>query len=195
MRDYTPESLLLHIVKQMGRIAKALRREDQKDLLRALPRFYIWVVSFCVMYRIDLEEAVWNKYKGCCPYCGATEHCSCASNSTKPAQWYRNESVMRPRTVAEWQEMFRRIYGETNHTLSLTEIGLHLAEEVGEVSEAFYLRERDGEAPLHYEIADTIAWLFALANRLGIDLGALSWEAYPGVCDTCRMRECACPLV
>ncbi len=194
-RDYTPEDLALRLSEEMSFIAECLRKEAYEELVERLPRFYLWFLAFCSMTSLSLEGAIWEKYHGCCPYCGALKNCFCISNETKSEHLHRAEDASKPVTLKEWQDFFFDLYGKINKLLPTVTVGLHLAEEVGEVSRAFRLQEREGEKPLHDEVADVMAWLFALSSKLSIDLEEVTWRTYPGVCDVCGKEQCECNLV
>ncbi len=194
-RDYTTKDLVLRLSEEMALIAESLRKEAREELVYRVPRLFVWLFAFCSMHSLDLEDTLWSKYRGCCPYCGAKTSCFCIANESKGHLYHAEDDVARPVTVSEWQQFLFRIYGRINKLLPLTTVGLHLAEEVGELSRAFRLQERDGKKPLCDEVADTMAWLFALSSKLHIDLGEVMWEAYPGVCDVCCRPKCECSLV
>jgi NTP pyrophosphatase (non-canonical NTP hydrolase) len=84
----------------------------------------------------------------------------------------------KPESIDEWQIMFGAIFGKNIERLSSSEIGFHLLEELGEISDAMarmytYSRKnfRFGEpnwrqARLEDQIADAFSWLFALVQKL-----------------------------
>ena len=86
--------------------------------------------------------------------------------------------IRKPKTIDRWQMMFAAIFGANVERLSLVEIGLHLMEELGEVSDALvrmysYTKNdfRPGEpdwrqARLEGQIADVFSWLFAVIEKL-----------------------------
>lgn len=195
-RDYALSDMLLHVIGTFRGIAMGIRKESKEEVLAALPRTFIWLLSFCVMLGVDLERIVWTKYPGLCPYCGATQHCSCIAQQEKPAGLYRNEDGTPPSSLDEWQKMLERIYGRINSIVALTTIGFHFVEELAEVSRAFRFRDsEEGRQELEHEIADVFAWLLAFAIRYNTMLSTLAYDAYPGVCDTCKNSKCTCPRV
>ena len=84
----------------------------------------------------------------------------------------------KPSSIDEWQAMFGAIFEKNIERLSPTEIGFHLLEELGEVSDAmarmysyvesnFRLGEPNWrQARLEDQIADALSWLFALVRKL-----------------------------
>ncbi len=193
-RDYTLKDLVLRLCEEVGCISEALRKDSDQEIVKAIPRFFVWLLAFSVMYPTDIEGTVWDKYNGCCPYCGASVNCFCLSVEAKPDRWYKSDKDM-PKSLSDWQKMFSDIYGRINNILPKVSVGLHLAEEVGELSMAFRLRQREGETNLFNEMADVMAWLFSLCSRVGVDLAKETWKKYPGICDTCISPKCECLLV
>lgn len=195
-RDYTPQDLLLHVFEETAKINEGFRKEATAEILESIPGLLIWFLAFCSMADIDLEQAVWRKYHGCCPYCGAGQHCSCISREAKPTVWYQNEMAIMPISLSSWQEMFKGIYGRLNALIGLAKVWDHLLEELGETSRAFRLSFRPNDSQeLLGEVADAFAWLCSFCNSLKVDLSEIAYAQYPGVCDTCRQPKCACPKV
>lgn len=195
-RDYTLSDMVLCLIGTYREIAKGIRTEDREEALSALPKAFLWFLSLCSMLNLDTERIVWAKYPGLCPYCGAVQYCSCITQPEKPTILYRNDGGTPPHSLDEWQKMFERIYGKVNRLLPLTTIGFHLGEELAEVSTAFRFRDSENRRQeLENELADVFAWLMALAIRYNTMLSTIAYEAYPGVCDTCRNPKCTCPKV
>ncbi|NNF41820.1 MAG: nucleotide pyrophosphohydrolase [Phycisphaerales bacterium] len=74
--------------------------------------------------------------------------------------------------IAEFQELIRRRYHETDAARGVPGTFLWFTEEVGELANALGHRERgDGDDDnLREEFADVLAWLTTLANITGVDL-------------------------
>jgi hypothetical protein len=84
----------------------------------------------------------------------------------------------KPRNVDEWQEMFGTVFAGNLRHLSLTDVALHLMEELGEVSDAMirmysYVQKTfvSGEPnwrqfKLEAQLADVFSWLFSLIEKL-----------------------------
>jgi NTP pyrophosphatase (non-canonical NTP hydrolase) len=189
-RDYIPTDLLLHVEEEAAKIDEALRKEKNEEILVPLARLFCWFLSFCTSIGVDLEEAVFDKYQGICPYCGREENCLCITEEKKPSQWFRNPSAAVPATLDEWQIFFEKIYGRINKMNWQIQVWLHFHEELGESSRALRLKEKTKE-----EIADSFAWLIAFCNKQNIKLAKLVYGVYPGKCDRCGKERCQCPKV
>lgn len=196
LRDYTISDMVLCLIGTYRGIAQGIRKESREEVLSALPKAFIWLLSSCSMLDLDMERIVWAKYPGLCPYCGAGQYCSCIAQPEKLTILYRNDGGIPPSSLDEWQRMFEKIYGRVNRLVALTTVGFHFGEELSEVSTAFRFRDReDGRQALGDELADVFAWLMALAIRYNVILGILAYTVYPGVCDTCKNPKCTCPKV
>lgn len=154
----------------------------------------------------ESSDIIWNKYPRICPTCfwrrsnnssvleGAefSRTCDCLLYDVETRNQETKRSRVRklrkyanarenyekkPRTVDLWQGMFGEIFKANLRHLGLVDIGFHLLEEVGEVSDAMvrmytYTNDfKEGEPTwrqiwLEEEIADVFSWLFTLVNSL-----------------------------
>jgi NTP pyrophosphatase (non-canonical NTP hydrolase) len=92
-------------------------------------------------------------------------------------------------TLADVQELIRKMYGWKDHRRGAEATFLWFSEEVGELAAA--LRESDDDA-LEKEFADVLAWLATLANVRGIDLGRAIRRKYGEGCPGCGQFVCDC---
>jgi NTP pyrophosphatase (non-canonical NTP hydrolase) len=189
---YGSSGLLLRVFEETAAVAEALRKEYHKDLVPVIARFFAWLLGFCTNEHINLDEAVFGKYHGACPYCGRTMHCLCISVETKPKEWRRKKNTTMPKSLPAWQEMFKKIYGRVNTIAGTEKCWLHIHEELGEVSRAYRLKARGN---LRDELADVFAWLAAFCNNSRIDIESAVLERYQGRCDVCAKEKCRCPKV
>ena len=83
-------------------------------------------------------------------------------------------------TIAEFQQLIRDRYFETDSARGAPATFLWFMEEVGELAEAIARRERgDGDpAELEGEFADVMAWMTTLANIADIDLSEALHRKY-----------------
>jgi NTP pyrophosphatase (non-canonical NTP hydrolase) len=90
--------------------------------------------------------------------------------------------------------MFEEIYPAKTRTLA--DAGVHLAEEVGEVSEAIhnYLGQHKEKQfdDVKLEIADFISCALAVANSANINVAGALAEMYADNCHVCRKAPCIC---
>jgi NTP pyrophosphatase (non-canonical NTP hydrolase) len=152
------------------------------------------------------SDLIWHRYPGVCHLCyarrtkvrgnlpkglGLLDPCDCSpqmpdcrdkNTKRRDSRSLRKFSEARrsqkPRNVDEWQSMFGAIFGASTEQLSAADVGFHILEELGEVSDAMvrmysYTKKgfRTGEpnwrqARLEGQIADVFSWLFALVEKL-----------------------------
>lgn len=152
------------------------------------------------------SDLLWHKYPKICPSCYARRlseertgnlrpdnigPCDCRGSQpgsvgqeakrryiTDLRHYSQQIEDEKPTTVDEWQSMFRTVFANNLAILSLTDIVLHLMEELGEVSDAmirmYSYKQKDfldGEpnwrqSNLEAQLADVFSWLFALVGKL-----------------------------
>jgi NTP pyrophosphatase (non-canonical NTP hydrolase) len=164
-----------------------------------------WIVRISV----GASDLMWNRYPGICPWCHFNgdanassdidesdlwRPCSCDALSisakkkdkgalrtrAKRMRMLASKYVSRkPHSLDEWQEWVGILYGSRLNQMSLTEVALHLLEEMGEVSDGLvrmysYLDSEPVEHEiiprqirLEDELADVLSWLMGLVERLG----------------------------
>jgi NTP pyrophosphatase (non-canonical NTP hydrolase) len=90
--------------------------------------------------------------------------------------------------------MFDQIYPSNSRTLA--EAGVHLAEEMGELSEAIhiYLGEHHGPQfkDIEDEAADYLSCLFGVANSAKIDIALQLESFFYKNCHVCHNLPCSC---
>jgi NTP pyrophosphatase (non-canonical NTP hydrolase) len=151
-------------------------------------------------------DLLWQKYPKACPSCsglriasertdgvgpGHLNPCECPAQRPEaedPATRRKRITALRnysdeirgekPISIDDWQKMFGTVFESNLKALSLTDIGLHLMEELGEASDAIIRMYTYGErtfvkgepnwrqSDLEGELADVISWLFALVEKL-----------------------------
>ncbi len=66
----------LWLTEEFGELASALRSGTQEELALEMADVLAWLATLANIRGIDLEAAVWRKYGGGCPGCGASP-CVC----------------------------------------------------------------------------------------------------------------------
>lgn len=196
---YTPAECLLHILEETRGIAKSLRREeDAEEMTERLATIFGWLVAVLNYLEIDMEDALWFKYPGICPYCFAKKNCFCISNEHKydpdevNLNHSRRDTKRMPRSLSKQQKLFKEIYGKVNAIMMRQQIWNHFMEELGEMS--YELRHKNKQQ-LKEESADVLAWLIAFCIRIDVDLDEIVWHTYHGECNVCAKDVCECPYV
>jgi len=70
------DKTLLWMISEAGEVADAYLKSDRKALENEVADLLAWLLSFCNVIGIDLEEAVLAKYGRGCPNCGS-KPCRC----------------------------------------------------------------------------------------------------------------------
>lgn len=90
--------------------------------------------------------------------------------------------------VADFQQRMDDIFGEKDRERGLFAAIAHLAEEVGELSQA--IRKGSPSSQLH-ELGDVFAWTASIAQQLGLSLEEAA-ARYDGGCPRCESTPCGC---
>jgi len=113
---------------------------------------------------------------------------------TEPAEQKPESSGAEPVrgeiTLAEFQELIRRMYLPKDVARGIDGTFMWLIEEIGELAAAL----RHGTAAQRSEeFADVLAWLTTIANVAGVDLTAAVLKKYGSGCPGCGKLVCICP--
>ena len=192
-RDYSVSDLLIQEQRFAMRTLKGIRKGDPKKTKFNLLITLSWLSSIANLMHIDLQEEIWKRFPNACSYCGKRP-CACLAEKPVMRKKRKSTSQPKPQTLAQFQRMFKAIYPPEKRTL--THAGIHLAEEMGEVSEAIYnylgahTSEHLNEIPL--EIADLVSCIFGVANSLSVDVAKELASMFRRGCHICHKSPCAC---
>ena len=70
------EKTLIWMLSEAGEVADAFLKGTREDLKSEVADLLAWLLSFCNLVGIDLEEAILAKYGSGCPVCGS-KPCRC----------------------------------------------------------------------------------------------------------------------
>ena len=203
----SPAELFGHLVEMIGGISLL---ETEKKKPGADPRAFVlksiaWWLALCGRLRVNsVEEMIWAKFPGVCPYCQRAPHIKTCKSEGEFPKWEELRAIgsasQRPQSLGSWQRMFSGIY-PTTRTAPLGRIYAHLSEELGELAEA--VRVFDVAPGLFLnEAPDVFAWILQIQNSLDQDHGHLGDElerafckAYPDLCRYCAAETCQCPAI
>jgi len=93
-------------------------------------------------------------------------------------------------TLAEWQQLIRKMYLEKDIARGVDGTFMWLAEEIGELAAALRDGTHEEQAA---EFADVLAWLTTIANVVGVDLTEAITKKYGSGCPGCGRFTCVCP--
>lgn len=192
-RLYSVPDLLSNQQRFTMRALKGIRKQDKEKVRYNLLIAISWLMAVVNQLHIDLEDAVWNRFPGFCSYCGMRP-CACKKMKLKKRSAQKRPQASRPKTIAEMQKMFNGIYPSTSRTIQ--DAGVHLAEEMGEVSEAIHIflgehKEKQFNEIIH-EVADYISCFFGVANSTSFDVAHELSVMYRNSCHICHKAPCVC---
>lgn len=211
-----PESLFTHLVEIVGGLS-LLASDKAKpgvDPQSYMAKAIAWWCALCGKMRIrSVEQMIWAKFPGVCPYCQKSPHknadCRKLKKQNKDPDWTTLRELAeknvdkRPSTLGGWLAMFTKIY-DPQPGEQYPATFARFTEELGELAEATRLFQL---APGYFfsEAADFFAWLMHLQALLlmknefdgneGDQLERAMWSQYPGRCKDCGNALCNCPPV
>ncbi len=175
------------------RALKGIRKGDEEKLELNLLIAFSWLMALANRLHIEVEDSVWRRFPRLCSYCGERP---CACKKTKPAsriQIVRKPSE-RPKSLQEFQVMFAEIYPPASRTLP--DVGVHLAEEMGELSEAVHYFQGEHKSKqfeaLEDELADYVSCVFGVANSAKIPMAEKLAKMFANNCHVCHEAPCVC---
>lgn len=192
-RLFSLSDLLANQQRFTMRALKGIRKGNREKLTYNLAIAFSWLVAVVNRLHIDIEGAVWRRFPSCCSYCGKRP-CVCKALKAKRRVRILRFSSRRPKTLAALQGMFQKIYPAEGRTLA--EAGVHLAEEMGEVSEAVHVflgehKEKQFKNVTD-ELADYVSCIMGVANSAEIDLAETLAHMFTNNCHICHKAPCAC---
>lgn len=192
-RDFGVMEMLSNIQRFIMRAIKGIRKRDDEKTKYNLMIAMSWYISLMNQLHIDLEEKVWQRFPYLCSYCGSTP-CGCKTKKIQTRQKIVIKPSLRPKTLQDFQEMFEKIY--PSNTRNLENAGIHLAEEMGELSEAItnyrgsHIEKEFDQVTL--ESADLFSCFMGVANSLNINITKESTALFNNNCHVCHKSPCQC---
>ena len=209
------ESLFTHLVEVIGGLSLLASKKNKNDVNpdTYVPKAIAWWLTVCGKLGVkSVEQIIWDKFPGVCPYCQRAPHastpCKAKKRESKGPPWEILREIAKkdgkPKTLGAWQKMFAHIY-EPSQGLDGGAIFARLSEELGEMAEAIRVFP---ESPGYFlsEAADVFAWLMAVQNwieheknfteeQFGVAMDAAMARSYPDVCLDCGRSKCSCPPI
>ena len=175
------------------RALKGIRKENKQRLTLNLLIAFSFSIAVVNRIHLDIEDAVWHRFPNLCSYCGK-KPCICKKEKVIEQVKILRRPSERPNRLIDFQTMFAEIYPAVDRTLA--DAGVHLAEEVGEVSEAIYIYLGDHKAnhfeDIRDELADWFSCAFGVANSAGIDIAGEFAKMFKNGCHLCHNTPCTC---
>lgn len=210
---YGPDTMLVKLSGSALALQKLLKKTPNNfaSIDRNLTNVFIWAATFANAGKLDLQGIMEKKFGQGCPHCQQMPCLLSKGEECNPPQFpsENKDKITPPSNLEEWQEHLKKMYsnnfqGEIAKALIST--SSKLTEETIELSGSSYadiLRELkeasfpDEMLPWESEIADVLAWAFAISNCLDLKNGSYSirgslQEKYKEGCSYCKSSKCVC---
>lgn len=190
----------LHMVRRIGRIADADRKDEPMDgrLARAVSYFFSCIDAFGG--HLDLELGMMEKFPITgCRYCGYHQ-CLCNRVTRPDPAEYSVHGEQRKWKLIQWQSHLQHVYGHFNDR-KFNQAFARLVSEFGEFCILIAggpntpNNAKDWLIECRREAADVFSWILTLAYIKGVDLQDAVVERYR-YCPGCgKTKNCKCDLV
>lgn len=213
MCGYEPADMLGKLQGNIINLSQFLRHDlEFSHVDRALTNVVIWTATFANAAEVNVQNVLSEKFGSGCPHCYQMPCLLTTGAECKIPEGVTSRPVAEnvPQTIDDWQThlgiMYRNDYPNNEFSLEAArKVSLRILEEAAELVAASYSDVQaeqqlasfdDGMKPWESEIADVLAWSFALANGLklrnGYSLGKSLQEKYAKGCFYCGLPQCGC---
>ena len=175
--------LVSHISQDLGDLAEAITDSNPTNLRKKIGSIFAWIFALANELDANIEDMIYEKFPGYCPYCCRTINCECAYWTPKQQRKDKarecNEPTdgkahERPTRIQGWIEIWDIIFGaKYKKALSIAFVLSKLLEESAEIlAETDKVEGRTVDKNKEYykkmmdELADFTSWLFALIIKL-----------------------------
>lgn len=192
-RHFNVDDMLTNIQRFLMRGVKGIRKGNQKKTIDNLLISMSWFMSLMNHYQIDIEDSVWRRFPYLCSYCGGLP-CCCKKNKVQSRQKIEIDESKKPQNLKDFQKMFATIY--PSNTRTLEHAGIHLAEEIGELSEAV-LAYKGKHGDLEFsnivlEASDLYSCFNGVFNSLDVSIADELSNLFIEDCHKCKKAPCVC---
>lgn len=192
-RLFSLSDLVSNLERFTMRALKGIRKEDKNKLQLNLLISFSWLMAIANRLHIDMNQIIINRFPYVCSYCQKAP-CVCKTVKYQSRKKYIAKKITKQLAVEELQEMFNSIYPNTSRSLS--DAGVHLAEEIGELSEAchsFQGQHKNSQfLNIKNEMADYVSCLFGVSNSANIAISVGLAKMYKNNCHICHELPCVC---
>ncbi|MBI4085072.1 MAG: MazG-like family protein [Candidatus Liptonbacteria bacterium] len=192
-RHFTTSDMLANVERFLMRGLKGIRKGDREKTKFNIMISLSWSISFMNQMHVDVEEETWKRFPYLCSYCGSCP-CVCKENKIEKRRSVSADESRRPKTLADFQKMFEEIYPSSKRTLE--HAGIHLAEEMGELSETI-LSYRSVRSNVDFdnvkaEAADLMSCFFGVLNSMKLNAAKEIAFHFSNNCHECHKMPCEC---
>lgn len=192
-RYFSLWDMITNVERFIMRGLKGIRKKDREKTKVNLLIAFSWFTSMMNQLHIDIEAEAWKRFPYLCSYCASCP-CSCEERKIKKRGRVPIDKNKRPKTLEEFQNMLNKIYPTEKRTIE--QAGVHLAEELGEFSEAV-LAYRGGHEDkdfnsIELEAADLFSCIMGVFNSLGMSVAKELSIMFFNNCHVCKNAPCTC---
>lgn len=192
-RNFELGEMLNNVQRFCMRGLKGIRKNNLEQTKKNLIISFSFFMSILNRIEVSVEEETWKRFPNVCSYCNSLP-CACKEKHTEFRQEVSILDSNKPLTLKDFQDMFERIYPSATRTLE--HAGVHLAEEMGEFSEAIWAyrserTEKDFDK-IKLEVADYMSCIMGVFNSLNLDLAVEISKMYKKNCHECNTSPCSC---
>ncbi|MEK7567400.1 MAG: hypothetical protein AAB513_00560 [Patescibacteria group bacterium] len=192
-RLYSMADMLVQQQRFTMKSLKGIRKQDRQKIKKNLMIALSWLMAIANRLHISAEKDVWKRFPMLCSYCGK-KPCVCKKVKPEKRKHVKMGNAKKPKNLVGFQKMFDEIYPAENRTLA--DAGVHLAEEMGEVSEAihnFLGQHKNAQfEKVKVEISDYISCSFGVANSAKINVAQELEKMFYNNCHICHKIRCTC---
>jgi NTP pyrophosphatase (non-canonical NTP hydrolase) len=192
-RGYSTWDLMSNTERYTLRALKGIRKSDVDRVRLNLLIAISWAGSLGNRLRFDMEDDLWKRFPYQCSYCAGAP-CVCKEAKPHDRPKLTVDESKRPKNLNDYQVMFEAIYPSNSRTL--VDVGIHLAEEVGEISEAIHIYLGEHQPiqleQIRLELADYFSCVFGVANSTPFNIAEKLSKMYKSGCPICKHDVCDC---
>ena len=185
--------MVANITRFSMRGLKGIRKNDVEKIKINIVIAFSWFMSLMNQFDVDIEDCAWQRFPYLCSYCGECS-CVCKVKKIQKRSKIKVDNKQRPKSITGFQKMFNDIYPAKDRTLE--HAGIHLAEEVGELSEAILMfrgqHTPEVFAQFKLEAADFVSCVMGIFNSAKIDYEKVLVKMFSNGCHECHKTPCAC---
>lgn len=193
LRNFSVEDMITNITRFSMRGLKGIRKNDTEKVKMNIVIAMSWFISLMNQFNIDIEDRVWHRFPYLCSYCGELP-CACKAKKIKKRLKIKADDSLRPKSIGGFQKMFDEIYPAKGRTLE--HAGIHLAEEVGELSEAVLMfrgqHTPENFSQLELEASDLLSCFLGVFNSIDVDYEKTLVSMFSNGCHECKKTPCIC---
>lgn len=193
LRNFSVEDMITNITRFSMRGLKGVRKNDAEKIKMNIVIAMSWFISLMNQFDINIEDCVWRRFPYLCSYCGECP-CACKVKKIQKRVKIKINDNLHPKGISGFQKMFNDIYPAKGRTLE--HAGIHMAEEVGELSEALLMfrgqHTPENFAQFELEASDLVSCFLGMFNSASIDYEKTLVQMFSNGCHECKKTPCIC---